>query len=250
MIKRSLPMVALVAVAAAMVGWGRISQPPGYHDFADVRVLWGMPHGADVLSNVGFALVGLWGIARLVRGHRDSRLDPMRAGLWLFATALTLTAIGSAYYHLAPDNARLVWDRLPIALASAGLLAAAYGRTHDNFSSASLASMLAVLGIASVLWWSLTEARGVGDLRLYLLVQGAPLVLVPLWQWIGDAPARERLAFGAAIVLYALAKWAELEDRAIYEALGVVSGHTLKHLLAAAASAFILRAFRPRPAIR
>jgi len=245
-LKRSLPMAALVAVAVAMVGWGRIPQPAQYHAFADARVLWGVPYGADVLSNVGFAVVGLWGIAWLARSQRDARLASSRVGLWLFVSALVLTAFGSGYYHWAPENARLVWDRLPIALACAGLLAAAYGRTHDNVSSAPLAAGLAVLGVASVFWWSVTEARGAGDLRLYILLQGAPLVLIPLWQWIAGSPMRERIAFGVAIALYVLAKMAELNDRAIFDALGVLSGHTLKHLLAAAASAFIIASFRTR----
>jgi len=242
-LKRLLPMATLAAVAAAMVGWGRIAQPAGYHDFADTRELWGVPRGADVLSNIAIALVGLWGLGWLARRHRDRSLDPCRAGLWLFAVALVLTAFGSGYYHLAPDNARLVWDRLPIALACAGLLAAAYGRTHDNFTSAPLAAGLALLGIASVFWWYATEARGSGDLRLYLLLQGAPLVLVPLWQWIAGSPVRERIRFAFAIALYVLAKVAELHDSAIFDALGVMSGHTLKHLFAAAASAFILAVF-------
>jgi hypothetical protein len=239
-LKRSLPMAILFVVAIAMVGWGRIPQPPHYHAFADGRVLWGVAHGADVLSNAGFALVGLWGLARLARWHRSPHLEGLRAGAWLFASALLLTAFGSAYYHLAPDNARLVWDRLPIALACAGLLAAAYARTHDNVSSAPLALALAVLGAGSVFWWSFTEARGVGDLRLYLLLQGAPLVLVPLWQWIAGSPLRERLAFAGAILLYVLAKAAEVNDRAFFEALGAVSGHTLKHGLAAGAGAVLL----------
>jgi len=35
-------------------------------------------------------------------------------GYWLFLIGLLLTAFGSSFYHLAPNNARLIWDRLPI----------------------------------------------------------------------------------------------------------------------------------------
>ncbi|MEO7744407.1 MAG: hypothetical protein ABIR98_15835 [Usitatibacter sp.] len=87
---------------------------------------------------------------------------------------------------------------------------------------------------ASVWWWTATA-----DLRPYLLLQGAPLVLIPLWQARGQTPLAERAAFGFAILLYVAAKIAELGDHAIYEALGAISGHTLKHLLAAAASVVI-----------
>ena len=54
----------------------------------------------------------------------DASLNAGRHGYRLFLVGLLLTAFGSGLYHLAPDNARLVWDRLPIALACAGLLAA------------------------------------------------------------------------------------------------------------------------------
>jgi hypothetical protein len=58
------------------------------------------------------------------------------------------------------------------------------------------------------------------------------------------------VTFAIAILLYALAKAAELGDRAILDALGFMSGHTLKHLLAAAAGALIaahaVRAYRLR----
>jgi hypothetical protein len=160
--------------------------------------------------------------------------------------ALMLTAAGSTYYHLAPGNARLLWDRLPIALACGALLAAAYIRTHETDLTLTLPLAMVTLGAATVLWWYFTETRGRGDLRAYLMLQGAPLVLVPLWQWIAHSPARERAWFGAAVGLYVLAKLAELQDRAIFETLGFVSGHTLKHLLAAAASACIVATFTTR----
>jgi hypothetical protein len=138
----------------------------------------------------------------------------------------------------APRNdARLVWDRLPIALACAALLAAA------------LRSRLALLllcpyAIASVLWW-----RATGDLRLYLLLQGAPLILIPLLQWQTGAAAAERKAVGLAVALYVLAKLCETADHAGFAALGVVSGHTIKHLLAAVAAALLVHAFCSEPQV-
>jgi len=106
--------------------------------------------------------------------------------------------------------------------------------------------------LANGFWWSFTEARGMGDLRPYLLLQGAPLVLVPLWQHFARSPLESRIAFGIAIVLYAIAKGAEFGDHAIFHALGFVSGHTLKHLLAVAAGALIaasaVRTHRQHPA--
>jgi hypothetical protein len=146
-----------------------------------------------------------------------------------------LTAIGSSYYHLAPDDARLVWDRLPIALACAALLVAVYERTDAPRHAALRLAALCIFAAASVEWW-----RETGDLRPYLLLQGAPLVLLPLWQWRARVPRRERLMFALAIAAYVVAKVFEILDRATLEALGVVSGHTLKHLFAAAGAALLV----------
>ncbi|HEX7560215.1 MAG TPA: hypothetical protein VF386_13520, partial [Usitatibacter sp.] len=73
----------------------------------------------------------------------------------------------------------------------------------------------------------------------YLLMQGAPLVLIPTWHWIHGAPRADRTAFGIAILLYALAKAAELNDHRIFETLGFMSGHTIKHVLAVTAAAVL-----------
>ena len=54
-------------------------------------------------------------------------------------------------------------------------------------------------------------------------------------------PRVERRAFSLAIALYILAKSAEVSDHAIHGWLQPLSGHTLKHLLAAAAAAVIVQ---------
>lgn len=236
--KRSLihlPLLVTVVLCALLLARGPIAQMPGYHQFADQSLLAGIPHFADVLSNLGFALVAAWGVPRLWPMQGVPALDAGRHGYRLFLAGLLLTAFGSAFYHLAPDNARLVWDRLPIALACAGLLAGVRAECRAKPDSRAATLGLALFAVASVAWWAATEQRGAGDLRPYLLLQALPLVLIPLWQWIYRAPRRDKLAFGIAIALYVVAKFAELGDHALLAALGVVSGHTLKHLLATAA---------------
>ena len=163
----------------AMAVYGPIAQLHNYHAFADQRTLFGIAHVGDVLSNLGFLLVALVGAFRMWRARQT---DPAQA---LFLTALAMTAAGSTWYHLAPDDARLVWDRLPIALACAALLAWAL---RDAYPSMKLAlPVLAGFGALSVWWWAAT-----GDLRPYLLIQLAPLVLIPLLQWQSSAPAGKR----------------------------------------------------------
>ena len=102
------------------------------------------------------------------------------------------------------------------------------------------AIVLGCFAVASVAWWAYTDRSGAGDLRPYLLLQGLPLVLIPLWQAIHRAPRADRIAFAAAMALYVLAKIAEVLDHQIANALGFVSGHTLKHLIATTATAAVV----------
>jgi hypothetical protein len=233
---RWAPLALLAVAAAAMAIHGPIAQPDRYHEFADTRAFLGVPNAGDVLSNAGFLLVGAWGLWALRESPRRRALGSASPGFIVFFTALALTALGSAWYHLAPDNARLVWDRLPIALACGGLIAGYYADTHRAPNALALNVALAIAAAASVAWWSFTERSGIGDLRPYLLMQVAPLLLVPAWQALAQSPRSERIAFGLVIALYAAAKAAELGDRTIFEALGFMSGHTAKHLLAGLAS--------------
>ena len=249
---RLLPAAVIASATVAALLLGPIAQLPEYHQFADHTMQFGIPHFADVISNIGFALVALAAWAGLAAAGDSSRLGGGWPGYRLFLVSLFLTAFGSAWYHLAPDNARLVWDRLPIALACAGLLAGVWGDTRGRDSSG-LANGLAAFAIFSVAWWYGTDLAGAGDLRPYLLLQAAPIVLVPLWQWIHDSERADRVSFGMALLLYVAAKLAELYDHEIGAALGALTGHTLKHLLATGAAALIaarllVRARRSSPA--
>ena len=236
---RHLPLLVTVLLALAALFHGPIHQPDGYHNFADQSHRFGVPHFCDVTSNLGFALAAFWGWAILApaRGHPALRCG--WTGYRLFLAGLFLTAIGSSWYHLAPDNARLVWDRLPIALACGGLMAGVLGDTLRR-ECGGITAWLALSAVASVAWWYFTDLAGNGDLRPYLLLQGLPILLIPLWQWIYKAADADRLAFGGALALYVVAKFAEINDHEIAAALGTATGHTLKHLLASAAAALIV----------
>ncbi len=227
---RLLLGVALVLIGAAVLA-PRVAQDPEYHLLADGRTLLGVPNALNVLSNIPFALVGLSGLLAL--GRNRSLPAAAQPGYLVFFAGVFLTAFGSAGYHWAPDNARLVWDRLPMTLAFAGLLGGLVAERVDPRWGRALVLPLGVLGIASVGYWHWTELRGAGDLRPYGLMQFGPLVLLPLILALYPGrPGSTRWLTGA-LVLYALAKVCESADASIW-ALGLsVSGHTWKHLLAA-----------------
>jgi hypothetical protein len=238
---RALGFLGLSIVALGVVFClPPIPEDPQYHAFADDRTMLGVPNFLNVASNIAFLVVGVLGLHFLLR-HDVLRADgPIqeRAERWpllvLFAGVL-LTAFGSAYYHLAPDNDRLVWDRLPMTIAFVGFFASMIGERVSVRAGAWLLWPLVWLGCASVLAWHLGERRGAGDLRLYGFVVYFPLVSVPLLMGLFPARyTRDGYVF-VALGWYLLAKVAErgFMDHGIYAAGQVVSGHTLKHLAAA-----------------
>lgn len=235
-----LPTIITVGIVFLMLWHGVITQPANYHDFADHSRWASVPHAADVFSNFGFAIIGIWGWWQLSPQRAHPAIRAGWFGYRLLLVGLILTAAGSAYYHLAPDDYRLVWDRLPIALACAGLLAGVRAETVGRYDARLEAAVLALLAVLSVAWWHFTGLQGQGDLRPYLLLQLLPILLVPLWQALHGSDAGDRRWFGAALAIYILAKVAELNDHAFLAAAGGVSGHTVKHLLATLAAALIV----------
>jgi hypothetical protein len=223
-----------VTVACCVLAalWPRHPQDLAYHDFADRRTVMHVPYALNVLSNVGFLLAGAWALARTAH---SALVGWERVAGFVFAGGLVLTGLGSAWYHWAPSNTTLVWDRMPLSALFPAVFAVAIG---DRVSSAAGRVLLAplVLGaVASVLYWQRYD-----DLRLYGLAQFLPMLLIPLMLVLfeGQRPTAPLIA---GVVIYALGKVAELGDGLIFSLGGVVSGHTVKHLLAAAASVLIVR---------
>jgi hypothetical protein len=238
-------VLALAAAGAWLVP--PIPQDPGYHRFADARALLGVPNALNVLSNVPFTVVGILGIAALLGSGRVIFVDPAeRRAYVVFFVGVLLTGLGSGYYHLAPDNDRLVWDRLPMTIAFMALLAAVVTERVGIREGTRLLVPFVTIGLVSVLLWHFTERAGAGDLRLYALVQFLPLLVVPVLVGL----YRSRYTRGADIFgvvgLYGLAKVLELGDAVVLGLGHLVSGHTLKHLTAAAATWWVLRMLTKR----
>jgi len=225
-----------------------IRQDQDYHRFADGRAFLGMENAVDVLSNIPFIVVGAMGLALLWRSRDRSKgfssPEEMRA-YWLLFGAVALTGLGSAYYHLAPNDARMVWDRLPIAVAFMALLSAVISERVNAKTGIGLLFPLVALGAASVLYWAAFD-----DLRAYALLQyGAIAAIVALCVGFRSRYTRGADLF-VAVAIYAAAKGAEVLDAWIYGLGELVSGHTLKHLIAALAVWWLLRMLQLRSASR
>jgi hypothetical protein len=250
----AIVVLAVCGAVAAVIAVPPIPQSLAYHDLADQRSWLGVPNFLNVVSNLPFAIVGVLGVGVALRSpvtRPGSFLDPWER--WPYAvlfSGVALTALGSGYYHLAPDNARLVWDRLPMTLGFMGLLTAVVAERVSLSAARRLFAPLLVLGAVSVIYWYWSELRGAGDLRLYGLVQFGSLFVIALLMVLYPARHTGGGYFVAALVAYAAAKGLELADDQIFALGRVVSGHTLKHLAAAAAVACLVGMLRARARTR
>ena len=244
-------MVGLAAaVMVVAVSLPRFPQPADYHDFADHRGWLGIPNFGDVVSNLGFAIVGILGLHALLRKPSRIRfLDSNERWPYLIIfVGLILTAAGSSYYHLAPDNARLVWDRLPMTIVFMSLVAALIAERVSVRAGIALLPVLLAIGVGSVLQWRWSELQGRGDLRFYAAVQLYAMLAVLLALFLKPRYTRvSDLAVLAAF--YILAKVTETFDARIFSFGNIVSGHTIKHLAAAVGSYWILRMLQRREPI-
>ncbi|SFU79690.1 hypothetical protein SAMN05216350_105190 [Polaromonas sp. YR568] len=229
----ALAGVLLLLLAAALLG-PSVAQPGHYHDFADQRAWGALPHAMDVISNLPFALwgmVGVWALLRAVRVRAVSSAAAAMAAL--FFGGLWVTAAVSAAYHLQPDDVGLVWDRTGMVLAFAGLLGLAVMQAVSTRAGLVLAVTVLVLGPLSVHEWSVT-----GNVLPWAVLQFGGMALILGRAFMRPAQAQGLpVRWGLLIAIYALAKLLELGDHAVYEWTGqLVSGHSLKHVVASFAA--------------
>ena len=249
-------LVAFASLSvAAFVGPALPTPESAAAPFADDRAWYGLPNAMDVLSNLAFAAIGIWGLLQLRRldRTREAAQDALPASgttrqasdnaldcAWLFFAGLILTAVGSAFYHLHPDSPRLAADRAGMAVAFAGIVGVAVcdrvsARAGWPAAWFTLAGGLLAVGVfhetGNVLPWGLVQFGGMALLLVLALAK-------PMGGGIGFKP-------GWVLFLYGLAKLFELSDQAIFEATNeLMSGHTLKHLTAALAALPVLHAVR------
>ena len=220
-----------------------IPQSLAYHHFADDREFWGIPNFANVISNLPFLLTGVIGLMLLPKAKANKAILVTYSCLFI---GILLTGFGSAYYHYAPDNNTLVYDRIPMTIVFMALLAATIGETISAKWGSVLLFPLVIIGIGSVFYWHFTELQGDGDLRLYGLVQFYPVICIPLMLVLFPSANHNRgiRQLVWVVVWYVIAKIFEYFDWQIYAVTHFVSGHTLKHLGAAVSTWYLVRVFK------
>ena len=208
------------------------------HPFVDARTLLGIPNAMDVLTNAPLALAGLWGLLVM---RRRARPAATRQAARVFFVGLLVTGLGSAWYHWAPDPAGLVWDRLGMAVTFSGALALA---VVERVGQAPARQALRVLLPVALLSAMLPASNG--NVLPWAVLQFGGMALIVRLALLKLVAGAIGIRLGALIGLYALAKLLELGDEAVFRATaGAVSGHSLKHLVAALAAWPVIAALVP-----
>jgi hypothetical protein len=191
-----------------------------------------IPNFFDVFSNLPFILVGIAGARFCLRNH----LGGIRVAWFALFTGVALVSIGSAYYHWEPNNETLVWDRLPMTIGFMGLFVALL----SEYVSVRLCKRLLIpalfLGFSSVIYWHWFD-----DLRFYAWIQMIPLLTIPVVAVLYRSRYSGQWLLLGALGCYVLAKISEIYDREVFILTqNLLSGHSLKHLLAALGAFAIL----------
>lgn len=226
--REALIALLLAALLPVLLAFAPIPQVPTYHDLADQRALFGIPHFWNVVSNLPFLVIGVMGLDLLRRRPHEAA-----AGWTALFAGTALVAFGSSYYHYAPSDATLVWDRIPIGIAFMGFFVALLAEHFQGRASARAKTLLVplvVFSIATIYWW-----RATGDLSPWIWVQVAPMLAIVLALAVLPGRYTHRRYLAYALAWYLLAKLFELGDEPIMRwTAGAMSGHVLKHLAAAA----------------
>jgi hypothetical protein len=195
------------------------------HPFVDARTMLGVPNFWDVLTNLPFAAaagLGWW----WMRGVNLP--TSTRQSLHVLMAGLLATALGSGYYHWWPDAWVLMWDRLGMAVAFAGMVGLTVcDRVGAAQGGVALKVTLPLAIMAAVV------ALVHGHPLAWVVVQFGGCVLISWAAFQPQAPQALNINWGWVLAGYALAKVLEANDELIFHATHeLISGHSLKHLAA------------------
>lgn len=235
-------LAVFIITAVALWFADPIAQDLAYHRFSDDRVMLGVPHFMDVISNIPFVVIGLMGLNVAAKSYKKKTMGYFVMTFTLFV-GVVLTGFGSAFYHYEPNNFTLIFDRMPMVLVFTAFFATIIYDYVDRRVGAYLFYALLSIGIYSILFWYYTEITVAGDLRLYAFVQFFPIVATPLiliFYHHEDLYTKELIYVFFA---YAIAKVFEHFDTLVFDVTGMLSGHTIKHLFSALAVWFMYKIY-------
>ncbi|KAK6912814.1 hypothetical protein RJ641_022415 [Dillenia turbinata] len=197
--------VVLLCWVLFMFATPKVSHRPKFHLYADMRNFLGVPNTLNVNTNFPFLIVGVLGFVLCL--HGNLLLISLKGEIWgwaLFYTGIASVAFGSAYYHLRPDDDRLVWDTLPMMITYSSLFSCVLVERVGTRTGLTCLIGLLLLAILSVAY-----ERTFDDLRLCMVFQLIPSVVIPCM-------------------------CAALTDRKLYKLTRYsISGHSLEHLISA-----------------
>jgi len=211
-----------------------IPQDSDYHAFVDIRPLLSIPHASNVLSNLPYLLFGWMGWRVVTKKDRTAFVIEGERRLWrLFFTSLMLVCGGSAYYHLEPNNWRLIWDRTPIVIGFMALYAIVLTERYHPKARHSV-WLLAPVAVATIFLWYDSSLGVEEDMRAYILVQAIPIVTIPLLLMFFPPRYSHGHYYWYMLSWYLAAKLFEFNDGLTYQMTQeLFSGHMLKHLASA-----------------
>ncbi|GLJ05613.1 hypothetical protein SUGI_0021180 [Cryptomeria japonica] len=207
-----------------------IPQSQEYHKFADKRNLFGVPNTLNVISIFPFLVIGVIGFVLCLHGNYFG--ISLRGEVWgwiFFYAAVVATAFGSAHYHLKPDDARLVWDRLPVTVALTSVMVIFIIERIDERTGTAFLFPILMLSTVSIAYW-----RFFDDLRPYAFVQFIPFIAIPAMTVLLPPKYTHSIYWLWSAGFYLLSEIEEAADRKLYKWTHyIISGHTLKHMSAA-----------------
>lgn len=223
---------------------GPIPQDICYHNFSDNRTLFGIPNFWDVVSNIPFILIGILGMLYTLNKEKKKTTFPLFLNCFAFFLGIFLTGLGSGYYHLNPTNTTLLWDRLPMTISFMAFFSIIIGDCISFNAGIKTLFPFLIVGFISIIYWQTTEYFGCCDLRFYALVQFLPIILIPLILFLNNSQLGIKSYYWLILLAYIFAKFFEASDEFIFNSLHLISGHTLKHIIACVAPILFLMALR------
>lgn len=205
----------------------RIPHSSTHHIFADMRNFLGVPNTLNVLTTYPYLLIGVPGLVFCLSGSCFG--ISLKGEVWgwvLFYVGIATAAFGSAYYHLKPDDDRVIWDRLPMMISTASLLCnLIIERVDERVGISWLISLLMLVSVSAVF------ERAFDDLRLFIIFHFIPCIAIPILVFLFPPKYTHSAYWFWAAGFYLLSRFESLADMKVYSVdKYIISGHSLEHL--------------------